>query len=57
MNNHENIEFDDFISNERPIFEGKTNTQVRKRKWREIESLKEKRRLRRELADYNLYTL
>ncbi|NQZ81229.1 MAG: DUF3545 family protein [Colwellia sp.] len=57
MNNYENIEFDDLINNEQPIFEGKKNTQVYKRKWREIEFLKEKRRLRRELADYNLCSI
>ncbi|MFT5755837.1 MAG: hypothetical protein ACI9LM_000549 [Alteromonadaceae bacterium] len=56
MNNHENFEFDDSTNNEQPILEGKKNTQVRKRKWREIESLKEKRRLRREIDDYSLYS-
>jgi len=56
MNNHESFEFDDLINNEQPILEGKKNTQARKVKWREIESLKEKRRLRRELADYSLYS-
>jgi hypothetical protein len=56
MNNHECFEFGDLTNNEQPIIEGKKNTQERKRKWREIESLKEKRRLRRELADYILYS-
>jgi len=55
MHNHETIEFDDLSNEEQPLFEEKKNKHTRKRKWREIESLKEKRRLYKELADDNLF--
>ena len=34
----------------------KAKDRSRKRKWREIESVKEKRRLRKELAEYEQYS-
>jgi len=51
--------FSDFELIENELFEQQTNktkNKVRKRKWREIESIKEQRRLKRELAEYELYS-
>ncbi|KGJ91445.1 DUF3545 family protein [Colwellia psychrerythraea] len=40
----------------RPDKKGKTKGSDRKRKWREIESIKEQRRLRREITDFEQYS-
>ena len=40
----------------RPDKKGKGRSAVRKRKWREIESIKEQRRLRRDLASFEHYS-
>ena len=40
----------------RPDKKVKVRGKERKRKWREIESIKEQRRLRRDLAGYELYS-
>ena len=42
----------DFIDEEEFSEEKKTKVKTRKRKWREIENIKEQRRLRRDLAQY-----
>jgi len=34
----------------------KSKSKMRKRKWREIETIKEQRRLRRDLADFEQYS-
>ncbi|WDD97844.1 MULTISPECIES: DUF3545 family protein [Thalassomonas] len=44
-------EFDDIYGDE-SLTEQKKNNKTRKRKWREIEAIKEKQRLRRELAEF-----
>lgn len=36
--------------------EAKAKTKVKKRKWREIESVKEKRRLKRQLEEFEQYS-
>ncbi len=40
----------------RPDKKGRTKGSDRKRKWREIESIKEQRRLRREITDFEQYS-
>ncbi|WP_274050646.1 DUF3545 family protein [Thalassomonas haliotis] len=50
FNNWEEI--DDIYGDEASLTEQKKNTKTRKRKWREIEAIKEKQRLRRELAEF-----
>ena len=48
---------DDFYDDAEYVDKKSVNKhKTRKRKWREIESIKEQRRLRRELAQYDLYT-
>ncbi|MBV7299978.1 DUF3545 family protein [Enterovibrio paralichthyis] len=44
--------FDDFFDQERPQRGGRTKQA--KRKWREIEALKDKQRLRKELQDIDM---
>lgn len=50
----------DILDNEdeltRPDKKSKTSGKERKRKWREIESIKEQRRLRREITDFEQYS-
>ena len=48
-NDYNDFENDDFT----PQIAKKTNTKERKRKWREIEIIKEKQRLYIELSDFN----
>ncbi|GLX76945.1 hypothetical protein tinsulaeT_02850 [Thalassotalea insulae] len=50
--------FDQYFQDDTEYLEQKsmTKSKTRKRKWREIESIKEQRRLRRELAQYDLYS-
>ena len=38
------------------VYESKKDNKQRKRKWREIETIKERQRLRRELTDIYQYT-
>ena len=40
----------------RPDIQGKSRGSERKRKWREIESIKEQRRLRRDLEGFEQYS-
>jgi hypothetical protein len=58
MNNEYWQEADDFDEGEltRPDKKGKSKGSDRKRKWREIESIKEQRRLRREITDFEQYS-
>lgn len=58
MNNEYWHEADDFDEDEltRPDKKSKTSGKERKRKWREIESIKEQRRLRREITDFEQYS-
>ncbi|HBY85850.1 MAG TPA: hypothetical protein DEO86_08255 [Colwellia sp.] len=59
MNNeywHETDVFDDEDELTRPDKKGKAKGSDRKRKWREIESIKEQRRLRREITDFEQYS-
>jgi hypothetical protein len=58
MNNEYWHEADDFDEDEltRPDKKNKTSGKERKRKWREIESIKEQRRLRREITDFEQYS-
>ncbi len=48
--------FDDYYYHDAEYVDKKSvnKQKTRKRKWREIESIKEQRRLRRELAQYDL---
>ncbi len=48
----ENFDFDEL-----EIREAKVKLKTRKRKWREIENIKEVRRLRKELAQYESYEI
>ncbi|WDE08172.1 DUF3545 family protein [Thalassomonas viridans] len=45
-------EFDDIYGDDESLTEQRKNNKTRKRKWREIEAIKEKQRLRRELAEF-----
>ncbi len=57
MNNeywHETDVLDDDDELTRPDKKGQTKQ--RKRKWREIEAIKEQRRLRRDIADFEQYS-
>jgi len=58
MNNEYWHEADDFDEDEltRPDKKSKSKCSDRKRKWREIESIKEQRRLRREITDFEQYS-
>ena len=58
MNNEYWQEANDFDEDEltRPDKKGKSKGSDRKRKWREIESIKEQRRLRREITDFEQYS-
>lgn len=61
MNNQfwdeEDYNYDDEEALTVPDKKGKSKGAQRKRKWREIESIKEQRRLRRDLAGYEQYSL
>ena len=53
MTDNNYAEFDDILEeNENPAQERKVR-KTKKRKWREIETIKEKQRLRREFIEYN----
>jgi len=59
MNNeywNEEYTFDDEDELTRPDKNGKPKASIRKRKWREIETIKEKRRLRRDIASIEQYS-
>lgn len=59
MNNeywHEADVFDDEDELTRPDKKGKVKGSDRKRKWREIEAIKEQRRLRRDIAAFEQYS-
>ncbi|TWX69590.1 DUF3545 family protein [Colwellia demingiae] len=59
MNNeywHEADVFDDEDELTRPDKKGKVKGSDRKRKWREIEVIKEQRRLRRDIAAFEQYS-
>jgi len=43
-------------SEEISVFEQRQKGKARKRKWREIENIKETRRLKRELSELNVHT-
>lgn len=43
------------VENDASSYESKKRTKQSKRKWREIEQIKEKQRLKRELMDLNQY--
>lgn len=53
MSSHDN-EYDFYEDDDYEIQTQKVKTKTRKRKWREIENIKEQRRLKRELADYEV---
>ena len=56
MKRYDLDEFDtDFIIETVNEFEKKKTIRKRKRRWREIESLKENQRLKRELAEFDQY--
>jgi len=38
------------------VFEQRQKSKARKRKWREIETIKETRRLKRELSEFNVHS-
>ncbi|WP_286133445.1 DUF3545 family protein [Colwellia sp. UCD-KL20] len=48
---------EELFNEETNMLNSKLNTKGTKRKWREIESFKEKQRLRRELLEYSQYGL
>lgn len=52
----ENEIFDDIEEQESADRSSRLKGKVRKRKWREIEAIKEQRRLRRSLADFEQYS-
>lgn len=60
MSNDENWQdlalFEDMDEFPETVKKGKSYNKVRKRKWREIETVKEQRRLRRELLDLEQYS-
>ena len=45
--------FDDILATERPV--RRSRSKPEKRKWREIEALKDKQRLRKELEDIDMF--
>ena len=47
--------FDDYFEQERPYRSPTTRSKPVKRKWREIEALKEREKLRKELQDIDLF--
>ncbi len=52
-------EFDQYDLDDQDVYfeqQEKAKNKVRKRKWREIELIKEQRRLRRELEQYEQYS-
>lgn len=46
------LDFDDIVEHD-----PKAKLKSKKRKWREIENIKERRRLKRELEEYDSYSL
>ncbi len=55
--NWEDIDnFDDEINNDMSGNDRKQKGKVRKRKWREIEDIKEQRRLRRHIEEFEQYS-
>lgn len=56
MANYDLYEMEEYFNEETNVV-SKINTKSTKRKWREIESFKEKQRLRRELLEYSQYGL
>jgi len=57
MQNKSWEEFDFGQVSEFEAVEQKKNTRQRKRKWREIEEIKEKQRLKKELSSYDSYSV
>ncbi|WP_139302526.1 MULTISPECIES: DUF3545 family protein [Thalassotalea] len=57
MNTSDYRNFDYVEFDELDVHEVKAKVKTRKRKWREIENIKEVRRLRKELAQYDSYEL
>lgn len=55
MNTSDFRNFDYVDFDELEVREAKAKVKTRKRKWREIENIKEVRRLRKELAQYDSY--
>jgi len=45
--------FDDILATERPV--RRSRSKPEKRKWREIEALKDRQRLRKELEDIDIF--
>ena len=50
----DNFAFDDFFEQQRPHRTGSSRSKPVKRKWREIEMLKDRAKLRKELQDIDL---
>ncbi|MGL1959564.1 MAG: DUF3545 family protein [Colwellia sp.] len=52
-NNWQELDFSEFEEQEQ--YDKKKNQKLNKRKWREIEALKEQHRERKEMASFDLY--
>ncbi len=55
MNNQDWDDTNDFLEEDVLMQANKSKGSSRKRKWREIETIKEQRRLKREIAEYSQY--
>lgn len=57
MTNYDLYEMEKLFNEETNTLNSKINIKCTKRKWREIENVKERQRLRRELLEYSHYGL
>ncbi|MGJ8693153.1 MAG: DUF3545 family protein [Thalassotalea sp.] len=57
MNKMKFDDFEDELNDNQSEYEAKKNTKQSKRKWREIDNIKEQQRLRKELLAFDEYNL